>query len=106
MKRKGPLILLFVVVIDGILFGGRQLAKPKPGNANQQLASILSATVRRGKPIRNAVLCVSKGDGSFNWCGAAGIANQDGKVIMTDATPIYIASTSKLFTATAIMKRA
>ena len=103
MKRRGLLIWLVVVVIAGILLAGRQLAKPRPGNINQQLESILSATVRQGKPIRNAVLCVSKGDGSFNWCGAAGIANQDGNVIMTDATPIYIASTSKLFTATAIM---
>jgi D-alanyl-D-alanine carboxypeptidase len=100
-KRKG--LLIFAVVIAGILLAGRQLAKPKPGNINQQLESILSATVRQGKPIRNAVLCVSKGDGSFNWCGAAGIANQDGKVVMTGANPIYIASTTKLFTATAIM---
>jgi D-alanyl-D-alanine carboxypeptidase len=96
-------ILLVVVVFAGILLAGRQLTRPKSGNIRQQLGSVLSATVGQGKPIRNAVLYVTKGDGSFTWYGAAGVANQDGKVLMTEATPFYVASITKLFTATAIM---
>jgi len=95
--------LMLVVVIAGILFAGWHLTRPRSGNIRQQLQSALSYTVGQGKPIRNATLCVAKGDGSFNWCGAAGVANQDGKVLMTEDTPFYIASTTKLFTATAIM---
>ena len=95
--------MMLVVVIAGILFAGWHLTRPRSGNIRQQLQSALSYTVGQGKPIRNATLCVAKGDGSFNWCGAAGVANQDGKVLMTEDTPFYIASTTKLFTATAIM---
>jgi CubicO group peptidase (beta-lactamase class C family) len=45
-----------------------------------------------------------KGNGSFSWSGAAGIASQDGQVPMTKDTPIYIASIIKLYTATIIMR--
>jgi D-alanyl-D-alanine carboxypeptidase len=45
-----------------------------------------------------------KGDGSFSWSGAAGIAGQDGQVSMTKDTPIFIASITKLYTATVIMQ--
>jgi CubicO group peptidase (beta-lactamase class C family) len=45
-----------------------------------------------------------KGDGSFSWSGAAGIASQDGQVPMSKDTPFYIASITKLYTATAIMR--
>ncbi|MGZ6219667.1 MAG: serine hydrolase domain-containing protein [Syntrophales bacterium] len=45
-----------------------------------------------------------KSDGSFSWSGAAGIASQDGQVPMTKDTPIYIASITKLYTATVIMR--
>jgi D-alanyl-D-alanine carboxypeptidase len=49
-------------------------------------------------------LCSVCGDGSFSWSGAAGIASQNGQVPMTKDTPIYIASITKLYTATAIMR--
>jgi len=94
---------LSAIALVGIVLAGRQLIRPHAGDIRKQLESILSAAVGRGKPIRNAVLCVSKGDGSFTWCGAAGAANQEGKAPMTPATPFYIASTTKLFTATAVM---
>ncbi len=54
--------------------------------------------------VKNCVLSVTKGEGSFSWSGAAGIASQDGQVPMTTETPIYLASITKLYTATAIMR--
>jgi CubicO group peptidase (beta-lactamase class C family) len=45
-----------------------------------------------------------KGNGSFSWSGAAGIASQDGSVPMTKDTPIYIASITKLYTTATIMR--
>jgi D-alanyl-D-alanine carboxypeptidase len=60
--------------------------------------------VENNKSIKNCVLSVTKGDGSFSWSGAAGIASQNGQVPMTKETPIFIASITKLYTATVIMR--
>ena len=65
---------------------------------------LVSELVENDKSVRNCVLSVVKDDGSFSWSGAAGIASQDGQVPMTKDTPIYIASITKLYTATAIMR--
>jgi len=71
---------------------------------NQEMEDLVSGLVEKDKSVRNCVLSVMKGDGSFSWSGAAGIARQDGQVPMTKDTPIYIASITKLYTATAIMR--
>jgi CubicO group peptidase (beta-lactamase class C family) len=65
---------------------------------------VVSGLVQKDKSVRNCVLSVMKGDGSFYWSGAAGVAHQDGQVPMTKDTPIYIASITKLYTATVIMR--
>jgi D-alanyl-D-alanine carboxypeptidase len=65
---------------------------------------LVSGLVEKDKSVRNCVLSVMKGDGSFSWSGAAGIASQDGQVPMNKDTAIYIASITKLYTATAIMR--
>ena len=65
---------------------------------------LVSDLVEKDQSVRNCVLSVMKGDGSFSWSGAAGIARQDGQVLMRKDTPIYIASITKLYTATAIMR--
>jgi D-alanyl-D-alanine carboxypeptidase len=73
-------------------------------NLNQELEYMVSRLVENDKSVRNCVLSVMKGDGSFSWSGAAGIASQNGEVPMTKDTPIYIASITKLYTATVIMR--
>lgn len=73
-------------------------------NLNQEMEYLVSGFVEKDKSVRNCVLSVMKGDGSFSWSGAAGIASQNGQVPMTQDTPIYIASITKLYTATAIMR--
>jgi D-alanyl-D-alanine carboxypeptidase len=73
-------------------------------NLNQEMEYLVSGLVEKDKSVRNCVLSVMKGDGSFSWSGAAGIASQNGRVPMTKDTPIYIASITKLYTATAIMR--
>jgi CubicO group peptidase (beta-lactamase class C family) len=73
-------------------------------NLNQEMEYLVSGLVEKDKSIGNLVLSVMKGDGSFSWSGAAGIASQNGQVPMTKDTPIYIASITKLYTATAIMR--
>jgi len=71
---------------------------------NLELEHSVSSLVEKDKSIRSCVLAVTKGDTSYSWVGAAGIANQDGQVPMTDDTPIYISSVTKLYSATAVMK--
>jgi D-alanyl-D-alanine carboxypeptidase len=73
-------------------------------NLNQEMEYLVSGLVEKDKLVRNCVLSLMKGDGSFSWSGAAGIASQSGQVPMTKDTPIYIASITKLYTATAIMR--
>lgn len=65
---------------------------------------LVSDLVSSDKSVKNCVLSVMKGDGTFSWSGAAGIASQEGQVLMAKDTPIYIASITKLYTATAIMQ--
>jgi len=73
-------------------------------NLDQEMEYLVSGLVEKDKSVRNCVLSVMKGDGSFSWSGAAGIANQDGQAPMTKDTPICIASITKLYTATVIMR--
>ena len=71
---------------------------------NQEMQYLVSGLIEKDKSVRNCVLSVMKGDDSFSWSGTAGIASQDGQVPMSKDTPIYIASITKLYTATAIMR--
>jgi D-alanyl-D-alanine carboxypeptidase len=73
-------------------------------NLNQQMQYLVSGMVEKNKSVKNCVLSVTKGDGSFSWSGAAGIASQNGQVPMTKDTPVFIASITKLYTATVIMR--
>ena len=78
--------------------------KPVHGTLDQELSYRVDELAGPDKPVKNVVLRVEKGDGSFAWAGAAGTANQDTQTAMTADTPIYIASVTKLFTAAAIMR--
>ena len=69
-----------------------------------RLQAIVSGVIAKDGTVRNCVLAVAKGDGSFHWSGAAGVAQQNGGKPMTADTPIYIASVTKLFTATVVMR--
>jgi CubicO group peptidase (beta-lactamase class C family) len=53
--------------------------------------------------IRSSMAAVSRGDESFRWSGAAGMANPAKQIPMTVDTPFYLASITKMFTATAVM---
>jgi D-alanyl-D-alanine carboxypeptidase len=76
-------------------------ASPPFADLNRGLQSIVSDFVRKNASVRNCVLSVMTGDGSVVWSGAAGIAREN--ILMTSDTPIYIASVTKLYTATAVM---
>jgi CubicO group peptidase (beta-lactamase class C family) len=55
------------------------------------------------KGVRHAIMAVESRDGSFSWDGAKGIAQPDGTPMEVD-TPFWIASVTKLYIASAILK--
>jgi D-alanyl-D-alanine carboxypeptidase len=97
-------IILIMIIATGLITMRLRSSTPSFDNLNQELQYLVSNLVEKDKSIKNCVLSVMKGDGSFSWSGAAGVARQDGQVPMTKDTPIYIASITKLYTATVIMR--
>ncbi|MBN2042003.1 MAG: beta-lactamase family protein [Spirochaetes bacterium] len=65
---------------------------------------IVTDFVNNDDLVKNCVLSVNKGDGSFSWSGAAGIANRESQALMTKDTPFCLASITKLYTAAIIMR--
>ncbi|MCT8139941.1 beta-lactamase family protein [Anaerobacillus sp. CMMVII] len=55
------------------------------------------------KGVRHAIMAVESRDGSFSWSGAKGIAQPDGTPMAID-TPFWIASITKLYIASSILK--
>jgi D-alanyl-D-alanine carboxypeptidase len=101
---KIPSALLISIVITGIFFISWRTNNNKHGNTTQELEEIVKNLISENKQIKNCVLYVAKGDGSFTWSGMAGIANQAGQIPMTKETPIYLASITKIYIAVAVMK--
>jgi len=55
------------------------------------------------KGVRHVIMAVESRDGSFSWSGVKGIAHPDGTPIDAD-TPFWIASVTKLYIASSILK--
>jgi len=67
-----------------------------------RLESLLQEMMSQ-KMIHSALVAVEKMDGSFRWVGTAGDAQLDGSPLLPD-TPIFIASVTKLYIASTILK--
>jgi len=96
--------ILIMIIAAGLFITRLRCSTRSFDDLNQEMQYLVSGLIEKDKSVRNCVLSVMKGDGSFSWSGAAGIASQDGQVPMSKDTPIYIASITKLYTATAIMR--
>ena len=111
----GPLITMSrtkrLAIAAGVLVLGaaaallqmRTHSPPSVTDLGRDLQQIVSETVASDSSVKNCTLAVIKGDGSFEWSGAAGTARRSGQVPMAPDTPIYIASVTKLYTAVAVM---
>ena len=102
MKRIITIILI-IIFTSALVIIYSKLKNYSFDNLDQKMDYIISNFVKNDKLIRNCVLSVMKADGSFSWSGATGVASQDSQSPMTKDTPIYIASITKLYTATIIM---
>ncbi|NPD87752.1 MAG: beta-lactamase family protein [Asgard group archaeon] len=70
----------------------------------EKLQDFVRNTVDKNKYIFNFLLTLSTGNKEFNWSGAEGVISREQRIIATPTTPFFIASITKLFTATTIMK--
>jgi len=103
-RRTKLAITLLAAIGAGACLLARFMHSTSPSaDLNQELQRILSELARKDRSVKNCVLSVMTGDASFAWSGAAGIAHEYGQVPMTSDAPIYIASITKLYTATAVM---
>lgn len=68
----------------------------------KRLETLLDGLIER-KGIHSAVLLVASGDGAFRWTGARGATCPAGGP-MTPATPWFIASITKLFVASTVLR--
>ena len=104
MKSKITIPILFIMVAAGLWITQLRPSTPSFPDVNQELQYLISDLVKNDTSVKNCALSVIKGDDSVVWSGGAGIASQDGQVPMTQDTPFYIASITKLYTATAVMR--
>lgn len=68
----------------------------------QRLEAVLDKLIER-KDIHSAIMSVASGDGRFHWAGARGVMALDGPPV-TPATPWFVASITKLFIASTVMR--
>jgi D-alanyl-D-alanine carboxypeptidase len=99
VKRTGFLKSILIVVALFVLASA--CSNSKPATLNPTLQSLVSGLMN-DRSVKNCVLSIRSGDGSICWSGAEGVASSQSP--MTKDTPIYVASITKLFTATVVMK--
>lgn len=107
MKAKQIMIAfttLLMSLIEGLSIAQLKSSTQPFDSLNQKLDYLVTELVEKDSSVRNCVLSVLKNDSSYFWSGAAGIASQENQLPMTKETQIYIASITKLYTATVIMK--
>jgi CubicO group peptidase (beta-lactamase class C family) len=84
-------------VVGVILWLVREVG-PRETEPASRLERIVLNEVAGKSSVKSCSLAVARSDGSLNWSGAAGIEDEAAQIVMT--TPIYIASVTKLYTAT------
>jgi D-alanyl-D-alanine carboxypeptidase len=102
MKRTCTRAPKLVLVAIGVLWAVVACHRVVTSNLDTSLNSILTDLVRSDRSVSNCVLSIARGDGTISWEGAAGASC--GQTTMTNDTPIYIASVTKLYTATVVMR--
>jgi len=70
--------IVIIIIAAGLFFIRSKFSTPLFSNLDQTMQYMVSDLVQKDKSVRNCDLSVMKGNGSFSWSGAAGIANQDG----------------------------
>ena len=74
--RMNPIIKTSTILLiaTGLLMTLPMCSTRQFDSLDQKMEYLVSGLVGKDRSIRNCVLSVVKGDGSFSWSGAAGIA--------------------------------
>jgi D-alanyl-D-alanine carboxypeptidase len=118
LKRRWRLVgltaLVAVFVVGDVYLSGMyplrlvrvavHCSSSSSGDVRHQLGCLVSGSVGKDGSVRGVELAVSKGDGSFSWVGATGIADPHGRVPLTGDNPIYMASVTKIYIAALVMR--
>jgi CubicO group peptidase (beta-lactamase class C family) len=70
---------------------------------DDQLQCLVDGSVGNDSSVRSIEFAVAGPDGSYSWAGAAGIADPQRQTPATEDTPVYLASVTKIYTATLVM---
>ena len=104
MPRLARLLAAVLCLLGAIGAGWLLLSHWVPAQATgPALQQLVNRRVEDGSN-HHAVLAVDSGDGHFRWAGAAGLARGVSSAPMNVSTPIRIASITKLYTATVVMR--
>lgn len=87
---------------DNQSISSQEFDRSPMGRFEKELQELLQNLISK-KQIRHAIIAIETGDRSFEWIGAAGDAHPNGTPLRED-TPFFIASVTKLYIATAILK--
>jgi D-alanyl-D-alanine carboxypeptidase len=102
MKRTWTRVPRLILLAMGALATILDCSRAATANLNTTLGSLLADLVKNDSSVKNCVLSVASVEGAFSWSGAAGTSY--GQTVMAKDTPIYIASVTKLYTATVVMR--
>jgi hypothetical protein len=83
---RGLLVLL--ILATGLLITLLGCSTRSFGDLNQEMKYLVSGLAEKDKSVRNCVLSVMKGDGSFSWSGAAGPFFLDGLLPLSYYLPV------------------
>ena len=69
-----------LIVATGLLIATLAGCSARPfENLGEEMNAFVAGVVRNDKSVRNCVLSITKGDASFSWSGASGIALEKGQ---------------------------
>jgi D-alanyl-D-alanine carboxypeptidase len=71
---------------------------------DDQLRCQVEDSVGNDSSVHSIQFAVARGDGSYSWAGAAGIADPQHHTPATADTPVYLASVTKIYIATLVMQ--
>lgn len=94
------ILSIIIILIGYFSFLNRIAVK---GGLSEQLEAIIGDLVD-GKNIISAVVVVKSSNNEIIWQGSKGLANQEKEIEMTVNSQFFIASITKIFTATVIMQ--
>lgn len=102
--RKSALVILLLIILTILLSIVIVKRVEKERKMKESLNNILTRVIEGKDYIHNISVAVMNSDGTSYRSASIGMADSETERVMTDDTPYYIASITKMYTAVIIMK--